>query len=140
MESSDSEHAADPVAWDVALRIVNEIGRFQTPLDLSTERALDQDFQEATALAEGLVEEATGLHSAFGPTRSVVIDRAGWAEANVGSLRRLLAPVGRKLAESDMAQRRALSPAARVAAGVEIGALVGVDVLAGPRSVRLDAE
>lgn len=125
MDSSDAEHATDPVAWDVALRIVNEIARFQTPLDLSTERALDHDFEEATALAEGLVEEATGLHSAFGPTHSVVIDRAGWGEANVGSLRRLLAPVGRKLAESDGAQRRALSPAAKAAAGVEIGALLG---------------
>jgi coenzyme F420 biosynthesis associated uncharacterized protein len=125
VDSSDAEHATDPVAWDVALRIVNEIARFQAPLDLSTERALDHDFEEATALAEGLVEEATGLHSAFGPTRSVVIDRAGWGEANVGSLRRLLAPVGRKLAESDGAQRRALSPAAKAAAGVEIGALLG---------------
>jgi coenzyme F420 biosynthesis associated uncharacterized protein len=122
---TDPEEPTDPVAWDVALRIVNEISRFQTPLDQSTERALDEDFDEATTLAERLVEEATGLRSAFGPTRSVVIDRAGWAEANVGSLRRLLAPVGRKLAESDASHRRALSPAAKAAAGLEIGALLG---------------
>lgn len=124
MDPSDSEHATDPVAWDVALRIVNEIARFQAPLDASTRRVLDGDFEEVTAQAEGLVEEITGLHSAFGPTRSVVIDRAGWAEANVGSLQRLLAPVGRKLAESESAQR-AFSSAAKTAAGVEIGALLG---------------
>jgi coenzyme F420 biosynthesis associated uncharacterized protein len=125
VNSTDAEHATDPVAWDVALRIVNEISRFQAPLDPSSQRALDEDFEKATSIAERLVEDATGLHSAFGPTRSVVIDRAGWAEANVGSLRRLLAPVGRKLAESDASHRRALSPAAKTAAGIEIGALLG---------------
>jgi coenzyme F420 biosynthesis associated uncharacterized protein len=126
VDPSDSERATDPVAWDVALRIVNEIARFQAPLDATTRRVLDEDFEEVTAQAEGLVEEITGLRSGFGPTRSVVIDRAGWAEANVGSLQRLLAPVGRKLAESESAaERRALSPAAKAAAGVEIGALLG---------------
>lgn len=125
VDETNAEHATDPVAWDVALRIVNEVARFQPPLDPRVRRSLDEDFEEATAIAERLVEEATGLRSAFGPTRSVVIDRAGWAEANVGSLRRLLAPVGKKLAESDASHRRALSPAARAAAGLEIGALLG---------------
>jgi coenzyme F420 biosynthesis associated uncharacterized protein len=125
VDSTDTEQATDPVAWDVVLRIVNEIARFQAPLDVKTRQVLDEDFEEATSTAERLVEDATGLRSAFGPTRSVVIDRAGWAEANVGSLRRLLAPVGKKLAESDTSSRRALSPAAKAAAGVEIGALLG---------------
>ncbi|MGA8296553.1 MAG: zinc-dependent metalloprotease [Acidimicrobiales bacterium] len=125
MDPIDDATATDPVAWNVALRIVNEIARFQSPLEPAARRALDEDFEEATTQAERIVEEVTGLHSAFGPTRSVVIDRAGWGEANIGSLRRLLAPVGRKLAEQDSSQRRALSPAAKAAAGVEIGALLG---------------
>ena len=123
---STSEHETDhePVAWDVALRIVREASRFNPTFESRVHRDLDADFERVTARAEVLVEETTGLRSTFGPTRSLVIDRTGWSEANVGSLRRLLAPVGRKLAESGEEGRRALSPAARAAAGVEVGLLL----------------
>jgi coenzyme F420 biosynthesis associated uncharacterized protein len=122
---SESQEATppDPVSWEVALRIVREAARFSNPLDSRTHRKLDEDFEAVTARADALVEEATGLHSAFGSAQSLVIDRAGWSEANIGSLRRLLAPVGRKLAESDHG-RKGLSPTAKAAAGVEVGVLL----------------
>lgn len=121
-----AEHDTDPepVAWDVALRIVREASRFNPSFDSRAQHELDADFERATERADVLVEATTGLKSAFGPARSLVIDRTGWSEANVGSLRRLLAPVGRKLAESGAEGRRALSPAARTAAGVEVGLLL----------------
>jgi coenzyme F420 biosynthesis associated uncharacterized protein len=111
-------------AWDVALRIGRETSRFGTPLDARTRRRLDADFGEATARAEELVEATTGLHSTAGQARGLVVDRAGWVEANVGSLRRLLAPAARALGEAGTRGRTVLSPAARVAAGIEFGVLL----------------
>jgi len=121
-----AEDASGPelAAWDVALRIGREASRFATPLDARTRRRLDVDFDEATARAEELVEAATGLRSTAGRARGLVVDRAGWVEANIGSLRRLLAPAGRALAQSGPAGRGVLSPATRAAAGVEFGVLL----------------
>jgi len=85
---------------------------------------LEASFRTATEAAERLVERETGLRSAAGPARAEVVDRGRWAEVNIASFRRLLAPVGARLAASPTA-RRALSPPSRAAAGVEVGLLLG---------------
>jgi coenzyme F420 biosynthesis associated uncharacterized protein len=121
MGTVDDNSGPELAAWDVAARIGREASRFTTPLDARTRHRLEVDFDEATARAEELVEVATGLRSTAGRARGLVVDRAGWVEANVGSLRRLLALAGRAFAESDPRGRGTLSPATRVAAGVEIG-------------------
>lgn len=124
MDTADDTNSPGLVSWDVALRIGREASRFASPLDGRTRRQLEEDFDEATTHAEALVEAATGLHSTAGPARGLVVDRSGWVEANIGSLRRLLAPAGRALAESAREGRGTLSPAARSAAGVEFGVLL----------------
>jgi len=88
MGTVDDDVGPELAAWDVALRIGRGASRFSTPLDAKTRRRLDTDFDEATARAEELVEVATGLRSTAGPARGLVVDRAGWIEANVGSSRR----------------------------------------------------
>ncbi len=124
MGTTDDGNGPELAAWNVALRVGREALRFTAPLDARTRRRLDADFDEATARAEELVEAATGLRSTAGPARGLVVDRVGWVEANIGSLRRLLAPAGRALAESESGGRDILSPATRAAAGVEFGVLL----------------
>jgi coenzyme F420 biosynthesis associated uncharacterized protein len=124
MGAADDASRSELVAWDVALRIGREASRFASPLDGRTRRQLEEDFDEATFRAGALVEAATGLHSTAGRARGLVVDRSGWVEANIGSLRRLLAPADRALAESAHEGRGTLSPAARSAAGVEFGVLL----------------
>src|ERR1700691_5424331 len=98
---ADTEDVAfDPVSWEVARRVAYQALRFAPVLDAPTLRALEQDFAEAPARAEQLVSERTVLVSADGPVRARVCDRAGWVDANIGSFRRLLRPVGERLAES----------------------------------------
>src|SRR3546814_14124032 len=58
---------------------------------------MQADFEEATAEAEELVAETTGLRSLSGPARARVTDRAGWVGANVASFQRLLKPLTDKL-------------------------------------------
>jgi coenzyme F420 biosynthesis associated uncharacterized protein len=78
---------------------------------------LQEQFGELTARAEQLVTEATGLHSAHGAARAKVVDRAGWAAANVRSMERLVSPAlarmqakgGKKVGRTAMATGRAMS-------------------------------
>ncbi len=112
-----------PVAWDVALGVARQTVRVVgDPVGDDELAALQHELDEVTAEAERLVEAASGLHPVGGPTRAKVVSRSGWAEANVGSFERLLQPLGERLAHRS---RRALTPASAVAAGVEVGVLLG---------------
>jgi coenzyme F420 biosynthesis associated uncharacterized protein len=85
--------------------------------------SLQPDFTDLTERAEKLVGETTGLWSLAGPARARVTDRAGWVRANIASFQRLLRPVLEKF-ESKMTDTP-LSPLARMAAGAEMGAMLG---------------
>jgi coenzyme F420 biosynthesis associated uncharacterized protein len=122
--ASSTTSTTDPVNWDVVLRVTRQLLGRRPTMPPSTRRELEESFAFATERAERLVELQTGLRSAAGPARCEVVDRARWVEANVSSFRRLLAPIGERLANGSAAARRALSPASRVAAGVEVGGLL----------------
>lgn len=84
--------------------------------------SLTRDFESVTTEAEDLVADFTGLR-APGRAKAAVLDRAGWVDANVASMRTMLAPLTEKLGE-----RLAQSPAAPIGrriAGVEVGSLLG---------------
>ena len=114
----------DPVSWEVAARVARQALRFAPVLDAATATRLEEDFAEATARAEHLVSELTGLVSADGAAHAKVTDRVGWVDANIGSFRRLLRPVGERLSTSSSSLQRALSPGSKAAAGVEVGLML----------------
>jgi coenzyme F420 biosynthesis associated uncharacterized protein len=114
---------ADPVAWDLAERVAARVGGREPLAESYLYASLQPDFEEATAQAEELVYEVTGLRSLSGPARARVTDRAGWVKANISSFQRLLRPVLDKLAP-----RMSSSPAAPVTrsiAGVQLGTMLG---------------
>jgi coenzyme F420 biosynthesis associated uncharacterized protein len=114
----------DPVSWDVAARVARAALRFASPPAPYSLGALQAEFDAVTERSQALVEESTGLRSSAGPARAVVVDRAGWVTANIGSFQRLLRPVGERLARESRQARRALTPASKAAAGVEVGLLL----------------
>src|SRR5580658_9583304 len=97
--AEDPSPERDAVAWDVAQRVAHRALALTAPLDFGTRAALEEDFAWATARAEELVAEITGLSTTVGPTRSVVVDRVGWVDANIGSFQRLLRPISERFAE-----------------------------------------
>lgn len=121
--------ATDPVDWDLAASVAARVAaRGAAPHPAYELRALQADFAELTAEAEGLVEAETGLRSAAGPARARVTDRAGWVQVNVASFQRLLRPVTARLAESLERSRGPLAlPAAasRRISGTQVGVLLG---------------
>ena len=119
------------MSWDVAQRVATWVGSRGSllgppgagTLDAATRAQLEVDFSEATARAEVLVIEATGLQPATGQAGAVVVDRAGWVRANVSSFRRLLEPVLEKLDAGGM--QGPLAGAARRATGAQLGLVLG---------------
>jgi coenzyme F420 biosynthesis associated uncharacterized protein len=91
--------------------------------------------EERAAEAEDRVEAETGLRASGGPSQILVIDRAGWIRANIGSFQQLLSPLfdkwhARLQEKSDSARpSRALNGVAmgatRQLAGAELGLLLG---------------
>ena len=110
------------VDWGVASAVSEWVIARRPPPPGYRPAAVEADFDELTAEAEGLVAEATGLRAST-PARARVTDRAGWVHANVASIQRLLGPTLRKVE----ARRREAPPLS--VAGIEArlpSALAGV--------------
>ncbi len=113
---------AGPVDWQLARRVAVRASGREPFAESYLAHSLQRDFEEATAEAEELVAETTGLRSLAGPARARVTDRAGWVEANVGSFERLLRPLTDKLEGRTGAVTGAV---ARRVAGLEVGFILG---------------
>ena len=124
MAYDDQRPGNDAVAWDVAQKVARQLLSRVQPLEARLAAQLEADLTEATEHAESIVTELTGLRSSHGPARATVTDRGGWVDANVASFRRLLRPLGERLANGSPRARRALNPASRAASGVEVGLLL----------------
>jgi coenzyme F420 biosynthesis associated uncharacterized protein len=107
------------VDWSLA----RQIARFAAGPD-DRER-LAFDFDESAAGALGQVSGYSGLELAGPPPPVHEVERAEWAEANLGSLADLLEPVGERLDER-LARAGPLSGPLKTAAGATLAAEVGL--------------
>src|SRR5680860_138370 len=112
----------EPVDWGLALRVAQRISGRDSLANSHVGDSLRRDFDDVTTAAEVLVTEFTGLRPT-GPARGQVLDRSSWVEANVVSMRRLLAPLTDKL--GSRVARSPLAPVGRTVAGTELGILLG---------------
>jgi coenzyme F420 biosynthesis associated uncharacterized protein len=112
----------DPVDWALAQRVARRIAGRDPLTDSYLAASLRDDFAAVTRQAEQLVADHTGLRAA-GEASATVLDRSGWVDVNVASMRRLLAPlterVGERMASSPIA------PIGRSVAATELGVLLG---------------
>jgi len=112
----------DPVDWALASRVARRVAGRDPLTDSYLAESLREDFADVTAHAEALVGDFTGLR-APGAATARVLDRCDWVDANVASMRRLLAPLTDRLGER-MA-RSPIAPVGRSVAGTELGVLLG---------------
>ena len=113
----------EAISWELAEKVAVRVAGHEPLADSYHYASLAPDFEELTAQAEDLVEQATGLRSAAGPARARVTDRPGWIHANIASFQRLLRPitekVGPRLASSPVA------PVSRAVTGAQLGTMLG---------------
>ncbi|HUO47391.1 MAG TPA: zinc-dependent metalloprotease [Acidimicrobiales bacterium] len=122
---------SSPVSWETAERVATWVGAGRPvgpvqgakPLDAVTWSSLREDFAEATARAEELVVEATGLRPTTGAAQARVVDRPEWIRANLASFRRLLEPALTQL--EGAVPPGPLAGAARSATGAQLGLVLG---------------
>lgn len=115
--------ASGPVDWQLAERVAVRAAGREPFAESYLGHSLQADFDDATAEAEELVAQATGLRSLSGPARARVTDRAGWVQANVASFQRLLQPITEKL--GDKMGSSIGSGITRKVGGAEVGMLLG---------------
>ena len=114
------------VDWDLAQRVAVGVSR-RAPYPVPRWRevaTMAEDFRAATAKAELLVGEATGLISAEGRARARVVDRAAWIDVNIASFQRLLRPLTDRLAANRTKAGTKLEVTRRIA-GFEVGVVLG---------------
>jgi len=112
----------EPIDWALAGRIARRVAGHD-PLSRSyLASSLESDFAEVSAQAEALVADFTGLRSPT-PVRALVLDRAGWADANVASMRNLLAPLTERIGER--LARSPFAPVGRTVTATELGVMLG---------------
>jgi coenzyme F420 biosynthesis associated uncharacterized protein len=112
----------EPIDWSLASRVARRVAGREPLADSYLAASLRADFDMVTVEAEGLVAEHTGLR-APGRAHGDVVDRAAWVDANVASMRRLLAPLTARVGER--MSRSAVAPLGRSVAGTELGVLLG---------------
>jgi coenzyme F420 biosynthesis associated uncharacterized protein len=112
----------DPVDWATAVRVARRFAGRDALSSSYLAGSLRPDFDAVTTEAEELVAEYTGLR-APSAARAEVLDRAGWVEANVASMRRMLAPLTTRIGER--IARSPIAPVGRRIAGTEMGVLLG---------------
>lgn len=117
-----AQAAADAADWDLARRVAVRVAGRDPLEDSYLAAALSGDFDEATARAERLVEEHTGLVSAAGAATCKVIDRAAWIDTNLAGFQRVLAPLSERFAEAAPTLAR---KGGRAIVGAELGVLLG---------------
>jgi coenzyme F420 biosynthesis associated uncharacterized protein len=106
----------------LAARVARRVAGRDPLADSYLAASLAEDFASVTTEAEALVAEHTGLH-VVGDAHASVLDRTGWVEANVASMRRLLGPLTAKL--GDKLVKSPLAPIGRTVSATELGFLLG---------------
>jgi coenzyme F420 biosynthesis associated uncharacterized protein len=117
-----------PVSWEVAERVATWVAASRQirrsappPIDEATIAELREDFDSATARAERLVVDATGLRPSDA-ARAHVVDRDSWVRGNLVSFRHLLEPVLDRLPASSSGT---MAGVARTVTGAQLGVVLG---------------
>lgn len=127
------EPSLEIIDWRLARSVALAVAGSQHaagPFSRADSLSLKSEFAELTARADDMVREFTGLATGSAAPRVVVLDRRGWAEANLIGIRRLLTPFASHLASRPAPPRSGpartvVRAGVRAGLGAEIGGLLG---------------
>ena len=124
--SDDSDDRGPLVDWDLAVRLGGRIAG-DGPVVTRQEAADAVAELRADAMrSTGLVREYTGLDAPNDTAPVLVVDRAGWVQANADGFARILEPVAAALVRKQRKQPTGLGGAvASKVTGAEVGGLLG---------------
>lgn len=126
MTDAPTGTTSDPggmVDWDLAVRIGSRLAGEGPSVEPHVAREAVAELRAGAERSTGLVREFTGLAAAERTAPVLVVDRAGWVQANADGFREVLSPVIARLGkDTTSALTRAVG--SRIT-GAEVGGLLG---------------
>jgi coenzyme F420 biosynthesis associated uncharacterized protein len=112
------------VDWDLAVRIGSRLAGDGPTIEREEASAVVEELRDGANRSTGLVRDYTGLVARDHDAPVLVVDRAGWVQANADAFATLLGPVVDKLTEKKPPSGLATAVGSRVT-GAEIGGVLG---------------
>jgi coenzyme F420 biosynthesis associated uncharacterized protein len=115
---------AGMVDWDLAVAIGTRLAGDGPTVTWAEAAEVVEELRADANRSTGLVRDFTGLQAATDTAPVVVVDRAGWVQANADGFATILAPIVDKLAGAKEPSRVTQAVGSRVT-GAEVGGLLG---------------
>ncbi len=112
------------VDWDLAVRIATRLAGDGPVVDRAEAAAAVAELRAGADRSTSYVRDFTGLVAADHTAPVLVVDRAGWVQANADAFRVLVSPLVDKLTEKKPPSGLALKVGSRITAA-EVGGLLG---------------
>src|SRR5687767_11728417 len=122
--SSDGPGTDGMVDWDLAVRIGSRLAGEGPHVGRDEADAVVAELRADADRSTGLVRDFTGLTAAEHDAPVLVVDRAGWVQANADGFRVAISPMVEKLASKKAPTGLSLAVGSRVT-GAEVGGLLG---------------
>ncbi len=113
------------VDWDVATSTARRLTRSGPEVSAAEAAEVVAELREDAAVARGHVAGVTGLDAPAAGAQVLVIDRAGWVDANLAMLRAMLEPVVERLTERRQPSALVSAVGSKVT-GAEAGGLLAM--------------
>ncbi len=112
------------VDWDLAVRLATRIAGDGPVVGREEAAATVAELRAGADRSTGLVREFTGLDAPANTAPVLVVDRAGWAQANADAFRVVTGPLTDKLTEKRPTSPLSQAVGSRIT-GAEVGGLLG---------------
>jgi coenzyme F420 biosynthesis associated uncharacterized protein len=113
------------VDWDLAVSVGSRLAGDGPSIGSAEAAAVVGELRRGAELSTGLVREFTGLVAADRTAPVLVIDRAGWVQANADSFAAIITPVVDKLTERKGPPQGLTQAVGSRVTGAEVGLLLG---------------
>jgi coenzyme F420 biosynthesis associated uncharacterized protein len=123
-DGADGAGRPDMVDWDLAVRIGGRLAGEGPTVGRDEAAAIVEELRAGADRSTGLVREFTGLTARDHSAPVLVVDRAGWVQANADAFATLLAPVVDKLTSKKPPTGITAAVGSKVT-GAEVGSVLG---------------
>ena len=113
------------VDWSLAVSVGSRIAGEGPQIGRAEAASVVEELRDGANRSTGLVRDFTGLVAADRTAPILVVDRAGWVQANADGFATVLAPVVDKLTSGDKAPTGLARAVGSRVTGLEVGALLG---------------
>ena len=112
------------IDWDLAVRLGTKLAGDGPAISRTEADSAVAELRAGAHLSTPLVAEFTGLHADADTAPVLVVDRAGWVQANADAFSTVLAPVVAKMTEKKPPSGLSLAVGSKIT-GAEVGGLLG---------------